>query len=385
MSSPITRSTAAGSPGRPPAARVGSPLAYNGRPVMAGIGSFLHPISARASVADLWSTMEIAAAAGETALQRSNRSKLGTEAKARLRAYVHQARQYYEAVANADPVAKPLLGYYFVLNAAKAYLTAADEALTAAPSILHGIGQDNSHLSRPYDLYQEHFEVKSAGVFQALASKTGRGFVWSPGSMKLSRLLPYLPESVDLYASSFGLKPALIPVERVEVRAAGARPHRMAWLHVEVSRLALEEGGLSPRRLLASAGAFADAFDLVDDGNSSTATYELKQPIPYSAMPGPLAKLRTAFDRSLVVRNRTLSHRRDSIVVSPHIDLISCEAITFAVMLHLSNMVRYRPHHVEELRGGGHWWLFTSWVDRACENFLLSISSRIALEEHVIS
>lgn len=385
MSHAIPAQLPATSPGRPPAARSGDPLAYKGRPIAAGVGSFLHPISARASVADLWSTMDIAAAAGETALQRAGKTKLTSSAKARLRAYVHQARQYYEAVADADPVAKPLLGYYFVLNAAKAYLTAADEGLTSSPGFSHGIGQQNSHLATPYDFYQEHFEVKTNGVFQALASKTGRGFVWRPGSMKLSRLLPYLPESVDLYSSSFGLKPALIPVEEVNVRATGTRPNRVAWLTAVVSRLALQEADLSPRRLLASAAAFADSFDLVDDGAAANATYQLRQPIPYSSMPGPMRGLRDAFDRSLIVRNRTLAIRRDHIIISPHVDLVSNEAITFAVMLHLSNMVRYRPHHVEELRGGGHWWLFTSWVDRACENFLLSISSRIALEEHLIS
>jgi len=101
-------------------------------------------------------------------------------------------------------------------------------------------------------------------------------------------------------------------------------------------------------------------------------------------MPGPLPGLRRAFDRSLIVRNRTLSAGRDSIIISRHVELLSTEALTFAVMLHLSNMVRYRPHHVEELRGSDYWWLFTSWVDRACENFLLAMCSRISLEEHVI-
>jgi len=329
--------------------------------------------------------MDIAAAAGETALQRAGQAKLTTSAKGRLKAYVHQARQYYEAVVDADPVAKPLLGYYFVLNAAKAYLTAMDESLTAPHGFSHGIGQQNGHLAAPYNFYQEHFEARGSGVFQALASKSGRGFVWRARSMKLSRLLPYLPESIDLYSSSFGLKPALIPVEEVRAFAAGSRPNREAWLTAVVSRLALQEADLGPRRLLTSAAAFANSFDLVNDGDTATATYQLRQPIPYTSMPGPMPGLREAFDRSLIVRNRTLAIRRDHIIISPHVDLVSSEAITFAVMLHLSNMVRYRPHHVEELRGGGRWWLFTSWVDRACENFLLSMSSRIALEEHLIS
>lgn len=374
-----------GAPGRPAAPRTGSPAVSTGRPVIAGIGSFLHPISPRASVADLWSTMDIAAASGETARQRAGSPKLDAPAKARLKAYVHQARQYYEAVAQADPVAKPLLGYYFVLNAAKGYLTVVDPSSTAAVGQKHGLGEDNSRLVGTYDFGQEHLKVHRDGVFQSLARQTGRGYTWFPGVFQLARLLPYLAESTDLFSSSLGTKPALIPVEQIRVEAAGARPNREAWLSVDVSRNALKEAGLSPRQLLGSAAPFADLFDLVGAGSESTVTYQLKRTIQFAQMPGPLPGLREAFDRSLFVRNRSLSVRRDSILTSQHVDLVSSEALTFAVMLHLSNLVRYRPHHVEELRGGSYWWLFTSWVDRACENFLLAISSRIALEEHLIS
>jgi len=332
----------------------------------------------------MWSTLDIAADAGITALQRAGSPKLDPAAKSRLRAYVTQARQYYEAVRPAHPVAKPLLAYYFVLNVTKAFLTAASPALTAASGVQHGIGQDNGNLGSPYAFTQEHFVVKQSGVFQELARVTGRGLVWHAGSMQFARLMPHLAESVDLYSSSFSKKPALLPIESIGVHGGGARPNREAWLTVQVSRLALEEAGLSPRRLLDEAAAFADSFDLVDGANQATATYQLRAPIQFRAMPGPLPGLRRAFDRSLIVRNRTLSAGRDSIIISRHVELLSTEALTFAVMLHLSNMVRYRPHHVEELRGSDYWWLFTSWVDRACENFLLAMCSRISLEEHVI-
>ena len=71
-------------------------------------------------------------------------------------------------------------------------------------------------------------------------------------------------------------------------------------------------------------------------------------------------------------------------MLSPRQKLLSMEGVTFVLLHHLSNMVRYRPQQVESLRGGSYWWLFTSWVDRSCENFLLSMASRISLEEHLI-
>ncbi|WP_176776650.1 MULTISPECIES: YaaC family protein [unclassified Microbacterium] len=328
--------------------------------------------------------MEIAAAAGETALQKAGAPSLDVAAKLRLSAYVQQARQYYEAAIRAEPIAKPLLGYYFVLNATKAYLTLLNHPNTATPGIKHGIGQDNSHLTGQYEFSQEYLQIQTSGVFHLLAGNSGRGHVWGAGVMQVSRLIPYLNESVDLYASAFNKRPLLIPIEDTFIRASGKRPNRFAWLVVEVSRLALREADLSPRKLLDEAAAFAGSFDHVESDRDDVVRYESKVPVPYSAMPLALPGLRQAFDRSLISRNRTLAQPRDNIVRSPHLELISAEALTFAVMLHLSNMVRYRPHHVEQLRGSSQWWLFTSWVDRACENFLLAMSSRVSLEEHLI-
>ena len=71
-------------------------------------------------------------------------------------------------------------------------------------------------------------------------------------------------------------------------------------------------------------------------------------------------------------------------MLSQRVQLLSHEAVTFAVLHHLSNMVRYRPRHVERLRGTQYFWLFTSWVDRASENLLLALASRITGEEHVV-
>jgi hypothetical protein len=65
--------------------------------------------------------------------------------------------------------------------------------------------------------------------------------------------------------------------------------------------------------------------------------------------------------------------------------LLSQEAVTFCVMLHLSNMVRYRPDQVAKLADSRWFVLFTSWVPRALENYFLMTSSRILKEEVWIS
>ena len=270
-----------------------------------------------------------------------------------------------------------------MLNLTRAFLTVKDPEVTKR-SLHHGIGQRNTHLIGPYKFSQEHLAIMQNGAFQELAGTTGRGHVWSAGEMAVERLLPYLPETPDLFASSSQGKPHLVPISRIDVLGSGTRPLQEAWLRVHVSHLALEESGHSPQKLLQAAAAFGSEFELASDGNGEFALYESKATVPFTQMPKPLGPLREHFDRALIYRYRSSPSDSGSILVSPHADLISMEALTFAVMIHLSNMVRYRPDDVENLRGTKHWWLFSSWVDRACENFLLSISSRLSAEEHVI-
>ena len=90
-------------------------------------------------------------------------------------------------------------------------------------------------------------------------------------------------------------------------------------------------------------------------------------------------------EASLIACQRTSAGGRRFIVLSDRGELLSHEAVTFAVVHHLSNMVRYRPQYVDRLHGARFSWLFASWVDRACENYLLSLASRITREEHMIA
>lgn len=370
--------------GAPIQGRGGEPLSYRGQPVIAGNGSFVMRLSPRATAADLWATLDLAASAGKTALQDDSRPALDTPAIARLRAYVQQARQYYDAVAGSDPAAKPLLAYYFILNAAKAFLTAFDPASTAPLKLSHGAVDANSAIIDPYSFAQERTKVYADGVLPLLAAATGRGFSWPNKTvLPLDDLIPYLVEGVDLYSSAFRKTPKLLPIHRAYVRGDGARPNQRGWIRVEVDRLKLREFDLRPKNLLYQSAVFGSQYQLVRSPETGPVVYESRAEVPFTQMPLPLAQLREQFDQSLLLRDRSQG-QRDFIPLSTRPNLVSSEAITFTVMLHLSNMVRYRPQHVDALRGTAYWWLFTSWVDRACENFLLSMSSRISLEEHLI-
>jgi hypothetical protein len=309
---------------------------------------------------------------------------LDAKAVKRLRAYVEQAHQYYNVVGVLDPVAKPLTAYYFALNLAKAFLTVRKSPLTEG-KIGHGASDAFAHASR-YVFTQEKTRVQKDGVFRELAQETGQGYCWSNGTtLPIARLAAYLAEGADLYSDSLGSKPKLLPVVRTQVKASGTGSTKEAWLTIDVSRLLLTERGLSAKSLLDAAKIFSTKYQLVfDEDDKDTVTYELRSPLAYMKSALLLPELRKEYDESLILRNRSTKGGLDHIVLSARPNLLSMEALNFLVLHHLSNMVRYRPQQVEALRGGKYWWLFTSWVDRACENFLLSMASRISLEEHVI-
>lgn len=188
----------------PPKARDGSDAASAGRPVIAGIAPFLRTLPSRATRADLWASIDALAveAEGYDRLEKRHGTKLDAQARLRFRVYVAQAKEYYSGLADVDPVAKPLLAYYFVLNLTKAFLTAVDPASTERPTLVHGLNQDFQAGARYY-VQQEGFKADGRGVFRLLANWTGHGFCWPKGTRReLVAVTPYLVEAYDLYSDA---------------------------------------------------------------------------------------------------------------------------------------------------------------------------------------
>lgn len=373
--------------GRPPTARSGSPMAVAGRRVVAGVGSHERQLSPRATAVDLWASIEALTLydAGVARLAGLHGTSLDTRAKKRLAAFVRQARAYYGATRSSDPSAKPLLGYYFALNLVKAYLTVVDPPTTLG-KLGHGVSDSTKPGSR-YRFTQEYLKIQGGGVAGMFASRTGMGHYWPKGELiQVSRLLPYLVEAVDLFADATGKKPKLLPVHRTYVKSTSKRGGGNAWLVVDVRRSSLDEHAMSANEVLRSAAIFGALFDVVHDSQDpGTVTYEARLTHTYARRQQVLRDLRLDFDGAMILRDRTRGLGQDHVVLSRRPGLMSSEAVTLILLLHLSNIVRYRPQYVEALRASPYAWLVSSWVDRASENLLLSLASRISLEEHVIA
>ncbi len=160
--------------GRPPNARTGAPGSSAGRRIITGLAPFERRLSPRATDSDLWASVEAAFTEprGFERLEKLHGIRLDKQGRLRSRAFLNQARQYYGAIANLEPVAKPLLAYYFALNMAKAFLTVVDPAVTVGAALQHGLQQDY-HSGPNYSFKRERFKVQGRGVFRLLAERTG--------------------------------------------------------------------------------------------------------------------------------------------------------------------------------------------------------------------
>lgn len=365
----------------PPRARDGATGSSVGRTIVPGVGPFLRPLPPRVTQTDLWSSVEAVALRGKVPASPGGRpGPLPASAITRYSAFVRQAQQYYATLDYLDPVAKPLTGYYFALNLTKALLTTRGSLPTG--KVRHG-ASDAYERHQRYRFTQEATRVQGSGVFRLLAESTGKGFCYRSGTeLRIADLLPHLVDAYDLYADNTGNLPRLLPIHHATVLFSPGS----AWIKLDVLKEELRRrADVGPESLLNAATVFAATFKLVQDGNELTASYEMIQPTSFG---GPkknaLADLAARFDAALLTSRRGWQGGQKFIELSTRPELLSQEALIFLVLHHLSNMVRYRPEEVEKLRQSKYFWLFSSWVDRACENFLLSMASRITREEHVI-
>lgn len=271
---------------------------------------------------------------------------------------------------------RPLVAYYFALNLAKAFLTCADPAVTAG-KVFHGLSDDFDRKTK-YWFIHERTKVTTKGAFRDLARRTGLGYCYTRNhSLAIQKLAPYLAETADIYEDSVGEPPRLVPLNSIEVWSTGSN----VWLRIEVDRGELSRRSLGPQSLPEKAKVFGSRFKLVQS-DRPTASYE-SEPLAYGGRQilTKADELRECFDHALIHSNRGIAGARHLVVISDKTELLSQEAVTFAVFHHLSSMVRYRPEQVAKLADQKWFFLFSTWLPRAMENYLLALTSRILREE----
>lgn len=387
--------------GRPRDARQGQPLVIAGVPVAAGVASNERRFTTRASAEELWAALDVAASpSGRDAVWDARGLADNAAAKRRFTAYLGQARSFYVASAGIDLLSRPLSAYYAVLNLAKAWLTVCDPAVTdptpppARPGkkrakrkkLFHGTSDELDASKTRYRFSQERLAFQASGVFAEIAQRSGTGFFYAQKKeVALSDLAAYLCETHDEYDHAISKRPKLIPIESLSVlRGADASGDNAIWLRAELSRDVLRARNIKPTSLAAQAHHFGSVFHHVSS-EQTTHSYE-SDPITYKGR-NPTSKLPDLvklFESSLLHTNRSAGLHRHYLVLDPLRQLLSQEAVAFAVMHHLSEMVRYRPEQVERLAGEKWSWLLGTWVPRSLENALLTYTTRTLGQEYRI-
>jgi hypothetical protein len=389
--------------GRPPDARPGDPAVIAGVGLTPGVSHVERKLSARATAEELWAPLDFARSpSGRDAIWATRKQTVDKRAQRRFSAYLGQARSFYFASAGLEVVSRPLASYYSMMNLAKAWLTLCDPATTdptpppAKPGkkrqksrkLYHGTSDELDAAKQNYYFSQEELAFQASGVFAEIARRSGKQFFYAAKKVvSLAELAAYLAESHDDYETAIDKSPKLIPCERIEVfRGKVPDPNSQGklgalWLRAEVTPGTLTARNISPAALTDRAHHFGAVYSHVWT-DLATHSYEsepvtYKGPNPNSALP----RLVALFEDSLVHVNRSSSHDRYFLVLDKRKQLLSQEAVAFAVMHHLSEMVRYRPEQVERLAGEKWSWLLSTWVPRALENSLLTYMSRILQQE----
>lgn len=364
-------------PGAPPKGFDGEPATLNGVPLVAGNWNTESAFSPRATTEELWADLEIGATPdGRAALWAGDAAggAYTDDAGRRFSAYVSQAHTFYSSAVAMDARSRPLAAYYCVLNLAKAWLTLRNPPLTA-PKMLHGSADAFELKPRQYYTFsKEKITLHTGGVAPEVARHSGNGAAPAKKTeIALADLLPHLCEAGPARSGDSLLPLRSLSVQRGSVVDAGTKKG-MLFLRAEVDRGVLSGARINPSSLPTRIRPFGTVFKHVQ-GSDSCVRYESDAVVYGQNTSHALPEIRRKYEQALIYVDRRIERGRFFLAEPPH-DL-SQEAVTFLVLHHLSNMVRYRPEQVERLADGGRSWLLSSWVSRALENSLLTYGTRI--------
>lgn len=372
-------------PGAPQKGFTGKNATMNGRAIVAGLHHPVRWFTPRSSDEDLWADLSIAATAtGASSLAWPSPPPSAADL-ARFSSYLTQARSFYLAAVAIDLRSRPLPAYYAILNLAKAWLTLLAPTSTAG-KLRHGSSDARPSGAGAYSIATEEFLVQAAGVLSEVAKRTGAGFSFAADTkVQLSAMMPTLCEASDYALASTATSGSLVPLRDLTVqqgdvpKTSGAGKTGALWLRAEVDR----GTEVAPKALITDAPQFASIFGHVQGDSGGPYRFE-SDPHRYGhntnlKLPNTLADI----SKAMIFVDRTSARSRYFVLRATPSEL-SQEARTFAVMLHLSNMVRYRPEHVESLAASPDSWLLSTWVPRALENSLLTYTARIVRREAFI-
>lgn len=313
-------------------------------------------------------------------------SELAPAFRPEARAFLDQAEDFYRA-ATAGISTNPLLLYYAFLNLAKALIRV--RGFTGSlDNAMHGLKVDNNGV----ELEDSSLVVKDGGnyvnVFGELLEQLGYPRPRNNTSYPVAELLPQVVvghriwrEAAPAHSERF--------VDLKEIEFVDDRNGQQLWLRFYVSRGDLARYAITRDRLLREGGLhgdFAEVAIAATGHEDDLVCFEQTQATHYTGRPTDVVADLVAGTRvqlwRIISAMPGASYRRYYLHMSPQGSVrVPQLASLWGLFFYFGSVVRYRPHHFDELLSGEYGAFIAEFISSQAEQMAYLLASEFSQRE----
>lgn len=310
-----------------------------------------------------------------------------------FKAYVRQARTFYESARTLHHRASPLNYYYSFLNLAKCFICITNP-IVVGNRINHGL----SYSLQKDELRKQQVSVNShQGVFHLLYEKLAKQNINQPLNLNLAKLLGYCTDiSYEYVNSGFGER-KLIPVR---ANISGNSDTKKSFVTIAASGIELLNSYPITRNIFE--GFFEEVeihkdlvkecFDIHAKDTDNLKFYESKKEYDLVENDRVSTKLITEECYGVlapVFMSNPYSGDIDFFISLPYAETpytpFNEILAIYVTMYFLGSLVRYYPFYLEEILQSKEAWLIERFIESTPSTFLRHISNLILDEDRIYS
>lgn len=335
-----------------------------------------------------------------TVIRRATESRCHSSCIESAKALLEQAEDFYIAASSGVKAAKPLLLYYCFMNLGKAFVLTAG-ARHNVNNAQHGLSEqlDTSAGGRELvNAFLNAYSTAAAALLPAVSinvfdeimrAVSGSGIPANPQRYDLPNLLPQIVPGHRLWVEGTdrNMSERFIAIEEIEVRYDSVA--KALWIQLYIFRDDLTRIGLTHAELLVNSrisSLFREVVSNTKWDDREVLIFEQITPIQYNDRPSDkiddlVAPLRPLLWRTVLSQR---PYRQYYLYPAPPIEhpqvlpqILSIYAITY----YLGSIVRYRPHHFDEILKGDFGPFIEAFLNDQPSQFLYLIASEFAQRE----
>jgi hypothetical protein len=336
-----------------------------------------------------------------TVIRRSAETRCLPRTRAAAFALLEQAQDFFEAAESGVKAAKPLLLYYCFMNLGKAFILTTQQR-EQVDNAHHGLAErldvagGGSH--ELIDAYLEAKLTSPPGPIpdrpiqlfdELLHALTGAGIPAHNHRYCLPSLLPQVVPGHRLWVEGTGRaeNERFIAIEEIEFRYCPTS--KMLWMQLNIFRDDLVRINLTHNDLLSNArisGTFRQIGATIMRNEREVLCFEQIAPIQYSSIPsdyidGLVAPLRPLLWRTVLSQRPYRQYYLYPAPPAEHDQILPQVLSIYAITFYLGSIVRYRPHHFDEILKGDFGPFIEAFLNDQPNQFLYLMASEFALRE----